>query len=153
LNESRKSADKVDSKFLCAFVERFAVFNVGFCSACSGNERDWRYRNALVYDWNAEFLFNVLPDFYKISGFSHYFFIDFLVGSFCVRVRAVQKRNSHRNAAHIELLLHEHIHSFLNFNRCKKHISSKIGRFAASRRRAIRGSASAPFKNEKPKAR
>ncbi|WP_296706632.1 hypothetical protein, partial [Treponema sp. UBA7570] len=55
-------------------------------------------------------------------------------------------------AAHIELLLHEHINGLLNFNRCKKHISSKIGRFAASRRRAIRGSAFAPFKNDEMQA-
>lgn len=112
--QGRITADKVDPGGFCSTVERFCKMYGTASGAGGGQHGDRRDGNALMDDRDPVFFADVLAGFDQVPGIAADLIIDFVTSGCDVAVGAVQEGNPHRDGAHIEIFIVDHIDRFEN---------------------------------------
>ena len=107
-NECRKAADEIDADLLRRAVERLGYGYEGIRLAGIRRDGDRRDGNALVDDGDAVLRLDVSARLHEELCRLRDLVVDVATELLNVRMRAVTKRYTHRDRAHVELVLRDH---------------------------------------------
>ena len=111
------ASDEVDADLLGRAVESLGNLHEigGLLAASRADNRRGRDRNALVDDGNAELATDFVAGLHEILGVRREFRVDVVACRLERRVRAVKKRNAHRDRTNIKILFENHLVRLENF--------------------------------------
>ena len=109
VHKRRVAADKVHAAGFCRAVKRQRKGNVILRRAASGDERYRRYRDALVYDRDAELALDILARFHEPLCAAADLVVYLSAAALGILAYAVEQRYAHGDRADIEVLLVDHV--------------------------------------------
>lgn len=114
MHERGIAADEVDADGLCGAVQCLCKANGACTGVCARQHGDGRDGDALIHNRNAVLAADVLAGLDEVFGIAANFVVDLRAGLINIGIDAVEKRNAHRDGAHIEVLVIDHIYGFQN---------------------------------------
>ena len=114
LHKSRIATNKVNANLFCCTVHRKSKWCVIISSCCCSNNCNGCYRNTFVYNFNTEFMSNLVTYFNKFSCFFDNFLIDFFSCFINISIDTIKKTDSHCYCANVEILFFNHRNCFFD---------------------------------------
>ena len=115
LHEGGEAADEVDARLAPGLVQRLGEAEIVLAVARARDEGNRRDGDALVDNRDAELGLYLLARAHKPLGPAGYLVVNLAAGGLRVAVAAVQKRNAHRDRAHVQMLLVYHLNGLEYF--------------------------------------
>ena len=110
-----EAADEVDARLAPGLVQRLGEAEIVLAVARARDEGNRRDGDALVDNRDAELGLYLLARAHKPLGPAGYLVVNLAAGGLRVAVAAVQKRNAHRDRAHVQMLLVYHLNGLEYF--------------------------------------